>query len=757
MKVDLVYFTLFLLISVLFEPVVFAQSNKETKREKTAFQTSAPWKPVTDIRADVAIVYGVGGNPSDRSRRIPFEERVQSWRDRGYTTHFMTGIAWGEYKDYFTGEWDGKQHLDEGQVTVKGDTIWHGRMVPYIVPTLNYIKYMKEMHIKRVIDAGIDAIFLEEPEFWMRAGYSEAFKREWQEYYGFPWRPQHESPENTYLSNKLKYYLYYRALNEVFTYAKEYGKSKGMDVRCYVPTHSLVNYSSWQIVSPEASLASLPCVDGYIAQVWTGTSREPTYYNGVRKERVFENAFLEYGSMESMTRPTGRKMFFLTDPIEDWARDWADYKKNYQATFTAQLLYPMIDNYEVMPWPDRIYEGLYKTCANCDTKEQIPRFYSTQMQVMINTLNDMPLSENKINGSHGIGVLMSNSLMFQRFPTHGKKSGDNKSVSFNNGSMQQMEAKEEDPQFSNFYGQTFPLLKRGIPVELVHIENTGYADTWKGLKVLIMSYSNMKPMKAEFHNNIAQWVKSGGVLVYCGEDNDAYQTIMEWWNTNGNNYKAPSMHLFELLGMNPAPSTGEYTCGKGKVYVVREEPENFVLKANNDEAFFSVVQKAYQTTPNSGKLVLKNNLYLERGPYVMASVMDESVSSEPLKLSGVFIDLFDPTLPVVHLKLIQPGEQAYLYDVSKIKDKKTPRVLCGASRVYDEVFKQNFYSFIAKSPLNTTNVSRVFLPQKPKNVKIKDAAGNTLSASENSWDESSHTCLIKFENNPEGVSVEITL
>lgn len=58
-----------------------------------------------------------------------------------------------------------------------------------------------------------------------------------------------------------------------------------MVVRCYVPTHSLVNYASWQIVSPEASLASLPCVDGYIAQVWTGTSREATFYNGEVRER----------------------------------------------------------------------------------------------------------------------------------------------------------------------------------------------------------------------------------------------------------------------------------------------------------------------------------------------------------------------------------------------------------------------------------------------------------------------------------------
>ena len=60
-----------------------------------------------------------------------------------------------------------------------------------------------------------------------------------------------------------------------------------------------------------------------------------------------------------MTAPLGRKMYFLTDPIEDRAKDWTDYKINYQATFAAQLMYSDVDTYEVMPWPDRIYQGLY--------------------------------------------------------------------------------------------------------------------------------------------------------------------------------------------------------------------------------------------------------------------------------------------------------------------------------------------------------------------------------------------------------------
>ena len=685
---------------------------------KTTFQTSGQWKPLTDIRADAVMVYSTSSRP-----KLSFRERVETWRKKGYIAHFMTGIAWGNYADYFSGKWDGKPHMDEGQKDVHGDTIIHNPGVPYIVPSLNYLKYFKETQIKPVIDAGISDIFLEEPEFWANAGYSESFKREWKEYYGFEWRPQHLSAENTYLSNKLKYHLYYRALDEVFTFAKEYGRQKGMEVRCYVPTHSLVNYSMWNIVSPEASLASMENCDGYIAQVWTGTSRVPNYFNGMRKERVFETAFLEYGSMESMTRPTGRKMFFLTDPIEDRAVDWEDYKRNYEATFTAQLLYPQIADYEVMPWPDRIYEGLYRVSADSEEKARIPRFYSTQMQVMVNALNWMPLSKNKLNGSQGLSVLMANSLMFQR-------------------SLETVE-EYEDPQLSNFFGLAFPLLKRGVPVSITHIENTSYADTWKDVKVLLMTYSNMKPLNPKAHQDLADWVKQGGTIIYCGRDNDPYQRVLEWWNQNGNSYTAPSQHLFGLMGMPEQASEGVYKYGKGKVFVVRQDPKEFAMQEKGDESLLKVIEQAY------GKLEMKNHFYLERGSYVLASVLDEgTISDQPLVLKGSYIDLFDPTLPTLKQKEIQPGQQAFLFDINAVKDKKNPQVLAAASRQYDEARTGNSYSFIAKSPAETNNVMRILLPHEPKQVKVS-------VPNQSQWDKDTHTLLLQFENLPEGVKVEI--
>ena len=703
-----------------------AAAQQRERREKTTFQTGASWKLTTDVRADVVMCYG-GAN------RDGFRGRVDSWRNAGYATHYMTGIAWGEYQDYFSGRWDGVAHLDEGQKNMHADTIWHGRMVPYIVPTRHYLEYFKERHIKPVIDAGIDAIFLEEPEFWARAGYSEAFKREWQDYYGFEWRPQHESAENTYLSNKLKYHLYYRALDECFRYAKAYGKEKGLDVRCYVPTHSLLNYAQWQIVSPEASLASLDAMDGYIAQVWTGTSREPNYYNGEARERVFETAFLEYGCMESMTRPTRRKMFFLTDPIEDRARDWQDYKRNYQATFTAQLLYPQIADYEIMPWPDRIYEGLYRVSMNSKERARIPKFYSTQMQVMTNALGLMPKSDSRLDGTQGISVAMANSLMFQRAP-------------------QQVEG-YDDPQLSNFYGMAMPLVKRGIPVSITHLENVQYPATWQDVQVLLLSYSNMKPMSPDVHRDIAKWVYDGGKLVYCGRDDDAFQRVREWWNTAGFNYASPADHLWQLMNIPQDAPEGAYAYGKGEVRILRQNPKEFAMEGNGDARLIATLHDLCGKTWQE-----KNHYQLLRAPYRLAAVLSESpAGDEPLTMRGAYLNLFSHELDLHPDSFsVAPGEQAFLYDL-RYAPRDRASILASASRVYEQTADKRDLTFVTKGPRETTNVVAISIPGRVKEAQVRTMApdGSVLPIVSQRLDYCRQTrCSIlrvEVENRPNGV------
>lgn len=704
-----------------------SQQRKKTNipgsNPKTIFQTSAPWNAAYDIRSDAALIYGARNN---------FKQRMRSWKEHGYRVQFMTGIAWGDYQDYFLGKIDGENHLDEGQMERDGDRIMHGENVPYTVPTDAYIDYMNAL-IEKVIDAGITTLYLEEPEFWARAGYSETFKKKWKEYYGFEWMSQHESPEATYLSSKLKYQLYYDALEEVFNHAKEYGESQGKEIRLFVPTHSLINYSSWQIVSPEASLASLEAMDGYIAQVWTGTSREPVYFDGKAKERVFENAFLEYGSMLSMIKPTGREIYFLTDPIEDWPRTWDDYKRNYQATFTAQLLYPSVDKFEVMPWPRRIYKGKFET-EDSDTKQPMPETYATQVQVMINVLNHMPASTNKVTGSQGIGALVSNSMMFQRFPTHDGY---------------------EDPQLSNFYGMVMPLLKRGIPVETVHMENLGYPESTQNLEVLIMSYANMKPMRPAVHKHLANWVEQGGVLLYYGRDKDPFQHVREWWNNDGQNNKIPSDDLFSRLGIEETSPRGAYSYGDGKVVITRKDPKELIMQKGGDKAFVDLVKGSYEQYADAGPFITKNSFFLQRGPYDIISVMDESVINNPYRVEGPVIDLFDPKLPVLEEKIVEPGEQALLYNLNRVENSSAPRVLATAARVSNEEVGSDSYTFTAKSPSDTQNTMRILLPQKPQKVSVQDVDSKSLPDATSSWDETSHTLLLQFENSAKGRNIMI--
>jgi hypothetical protein len=104
-------------------------------------------------------------------------------------------------------------------------------------------------------------------------------------HYGEPWSPPDQSIETQYKASLLKQSLYTHALTEVFKFAKEYASKNNFDVGCYVPTHSLLNYAQWRIVSPESMLTKMDNCDGVIAQVWTGTaSRNIIFAELQRKE-----------------------------------------------------------------------------------------------------------------------------------------------------------------------------------------------------------------------------------------------------------------------------------------------------------------------------------------------------------------------------------------------------------------------------------------------------------------------------------------
>ena len=180
------------------------------------------------------------------------------------------------------------------------------------------------------------------------------------------------------------------------------------------------------------------------------------------------------------------------------------------------------------------------------------------------------------------------------------------------------------------------------------------------------------------------------------------------------------------------------------------------MQTNTSSHFVDLVKQAYEQDAKAGRLEYKNSFYVQRGPYDIVSVMSESINSNPYTINGPVIDLFDPQLPVLAKKTVDTGHQALLFNVGRVANKKQPQVVASASRVYEEVVAPGSYSFVSKSPVNTVNSMRILLPAEPKSIVLTDSKGEKLADVKSSWDASSHTCFLGFENSPEGTHVKLS-
>ena len=62
-----------------------------------------------------------------------------------------------------------------------------------------------------------------------------------------------------------------------------------------------------------------------------------------------------------------------------------------------------------------------------------------------------------------------------------------------------------------------PLVKHGLPVTPVQFENVSIPHYLDGFRVLFLSYDGQKPLSPDVHAPLADWVKRGGVLVFCDD------------------------------------------------------------------------------------------------------------------------------------------------------------------------------------------------------------------------------------------------
>ncbi|HLJ56897.1 MAG TPA: hypothetical protein VKT77_17790, partial [Chthonomonadaceae bacterium] len=465
------------------KPVV----QRPPARPYTVFQSGRAPDPALDVQTDAIFAYTTNA------------DSIQGWKQRAYTVWTMGGMRDGpEYLTLHPGQ---AQTGADGKPLTAGDSL-------YFVPTPDRIA-AERAYYEAALANGSEGVCPEEPEFFARAGYSAAFQSAWKQAFNMPWRDPASSIAARWRAGQLMGQLETGQIAQLLDpVAQGHPAARRM-----VATHSPIHYALAGIVSPHYAITSLPAVQDVVGQVWTGTARTPVPYAGLREDWTFSLAYLEYSSLCQLTRGTGKRLWFLADPVEDDPnRTMADYRAHYEQTVTASLLFPEVDSYEVMPWPERIYG-------------RVPAEYATEIDSVIAALQDMhnqPGGSGSTVSGANIGVLLSDTAQLQREPPN---PGD----------------------LDGLFGLAMPLLQHGVPVQVASLDRAADPGYLRPFKALLLSYDFQKPPNARVQAAIAQWVRDGGCLLFFG-GSDAYNSLPDsWWRQA--RLDAPQLDLWSQLGL----------------------------------------------------------------------------------------------------------------------------------------------------------------------------------------------------------------
>ena len=181
--------------------------------------------------------------------------------------------------------------------------------------------------------------------------------------------------------------------------------------------------------------------------------------------------------------------------------------------------------------------------------------------------------------------------------------------------------------------------------------------------------------------------------------------------------------MFEQLGFNQAHNTNnsatpgetEWRFGKGSVLWLRKNPAQLAGTAAGADQVVGVTKRA------AARAKLKwretNYLLLERGPYVIAAGLDESIPGESKILHGRFINLFDPELRVLETVSLTPGTRYFLRDLNADK-KSEPQVLASAGRALRVASDKEELSFAVEGVANTPAVMLFRTSKAPKSALL---------------------------------------
>jgi hypothetical protein len=486
---------------------------------------------------------------------------------------------------------------------------------------------------------------------------------------------------------------------------------------------------SARLVAPLGTSLRLKGHGGYIGQIWTGPVRWTI--GGCSNKRItfFDSAYVNYDYFVNLVADSDLRLYLLADPVEDDpSYKWDEYDKWYKECLAAKLMFPMVNTYEIMPWPDRIFMPGHSIGGGTPG----PGRYRTMLMSAITALQDVPVGTRSDleGGSKGIGMLVGDSAMWQ---------------------------KSKGPVQDPFMGLLMPLLKEGIPVSSVPVERSADDKYMKNFRLLMLSYEAWKPELKEYHDNLVRWVRAGGTLIVF-DTKDAYDDIDMFWKQQG--FATPQAHLlsefgiaYGFMGDNVKEGLLSYyhkSVGRGHVVVSKLPPKTFVDNVVAELKYVPLVRSCF------GKYVGENldgpkYLVARRGDFVIAHTFDTSRSIE-----GTFIDIFDDNLPIVKDPYLRRNTSEILFDVSDKMSGSTPVVLYSTHRLMGKKEGSKETTFFITGPKGTEGRVRLYAAGKER-VTIEARTQEGADVRTSLTQGADGTVLIGFPYNPRGTGFKMTL
>ncbi len=718
---------------------------------RTTFQASVLYTDTRAVNADSVMVYSTSG------------DNFASWYEsEDYVIDMMIAINRAD-NSYLSLD---KDNYNDIQMDVAGNYLEHSTGGSfYMVPSENWIEFVwSNMLLPMIEQYHPQTIALEEPEMWIRSGYSETFKEEWEAFYGEPWEAPNSSAAANLKANLLKTYLFERIL----TVLCERVEQVSPETQIYIATHSTVNYAAWSITAGLNTYLALDCLDGVIGQTWADTHNSAFPYNGTNTIDNFTNAFIEYASYVDSVE--GTNFYALADPMMDFTgRTEEGCAYFYRQSIAAQLMQPEIHRFEILPWVQRAFASA--TSA-----------YRTIQSQIFAMLNDIGGEEITITaGTPGISYLASDSLSWMN-------TGSGWAINPTDG----------------MYGLCAPLVRDGVPVKMKAMEQIYTADDLNGVTLLLASYDTSVPLSEEVNIAIADWVKAGGTMLYISGHNQ-YWDIDDYFfwaddvtplynllrhlgleeitvNTGDNNgVKAATAlnavaddlkdvfndHMlanyatyaitFEgaehpILKIGNRVIGFEESVGKGNVVILGVPTASFANYKGGSLMLRTIVEYALQYTDYD--YASSEMMVARRGKYVIAHAFDKAQ-----ELEGRYINLYDENLAVLIDPVIPKEDSMLLVDVDYF-DLSIPRLGFCSGEVDDSTLTENAtttsYAFTAST--NTIIANRLLAPKGsyPQSIQVTDQNGHKLVILSIVWDDETRSLRFTVDGARTPVNVTVT-